>query len=61
VTAVGVRAGLAGWTPSVPLDLPWAVAGGIAGACLLIALTATLIPAALALRERPAAAAGLAA
>jgi putative ABC transport system permease protein len=61
VTAVGVRAGLAGWTPEVPLDLPWAVAGGVAGACLLIALTATLIPAALALRERPAAAAGLAA
>ena len=61
VTAVGVRAGLAGWTPAVPLDLPWAAAGGVAGACLLIALTATLIPAALALRERPAAAAGLAA
>jgi putative ABC transport system permease protein len=61
VTAVGVRAGLAGWNPAVPLDLPWAAAGGVAGACLLIALTATLIPAALALRERPAAAAGLAA
>jgi putative ABC transport system permease protein len=59
VTAAGVRAGLSGWTPAVPLDLPWAVAGGVAGACLLIALTATLIPAALALRERPAAAAGL--
>jgi putative ABC transport system permease protein len=61
VTAVGVRAGLAETTPEVPLDLPWAVAGGVAGACLLIALTATLIPAALALRERPATAAGLAA
>jgi putative ABC transport system permease protein len=61
VTAVGVRAGLAETTPAVPLDLPWAAAGGVAGACLLIALTATLIPAALALRERPAAAAGLAA
>jgi putative ABC transport system permease protein len=58
---VGVRAGLAETTPAVPLDLPWAAAGGVAGACLLIALTATLIPAALALRERPAAAAGLAA
>ena len=51
VTAAGVRAALSGWTPAVSLDLPWAVAGGVAAACLLIALTATLIPAALALRD----------
>jgi putative ABC transport system permease protein len=61
VTAAGVRAALSGWTPAVPLNLPWAAAGGISAACLLIALTATLIPAALALRESPALAAGLAA
>jgi putative ABC transport system permease protein len=38
--------------------IPWPAIGGIALACLLIALLSSLIPAAVVLRRRPAALAG---
>ena len=59
VTVLSVHGGLAGLAPSVPIVIPWRVAGAIAAGCLLIALTATLLPAAAALRRRPAPFAGL--
>src|SRR5262249_57292082 len=57
-TVTGLRHGLLGLAPSVRVVIPWLPLAGIALACLAIALLASLIPAALALR-RPAA--GLAA
>jgi hypothetical protein len=59
VTVLSVHGGLAGLAPSVPYAIPWRVAGSIAAGCLLIALAATLLPAAAALRRRPAPFAGL--
>lgn len=59
VTVISVRGGLAGLAPSVPVVIPWRVAGAISAGCLLIALAATLLPAAAALRRRPAPLAGL--
>jgi putative ABC transport system permease protein len=59
VTVLSVHSGLVGLAPSVPFAIPWRVAGSIAAGCLLIALAATLLPAALALRRRPAPFAGL--
>ena len=52
-TVLGLRGGLRSAAPSVRLVIPWQPAGGIALACLLVALLASLIPAALALRHRP--------
>ena len=59
VTVASVAGGLAWAAPSVPAVVPWLQIGGIAAACLVIALLATLIPAAIALRGRPADLAGL--
>jgi putative ABC transport system permease protein len=53
-----VRHGLARLAPSVRVVIPWLPIGGIALACLVIALLASLIPAAVVLRRRPAALAG---
>jgi putative ABC transport system permease protein len=54
VTVMGLRHGLLGLAPSVRVVIPWLPLAGIALACLAIAVLASLIPAALALR-RPAA------
>ena len=58
VTVVGLRHGLAPFAPSVRLVVPWLPLTGIALACLVTALLASLIPAALALRRPPLALAG---
>jgi putative ABC transport system permease protein len=54
VTLAGVRAGLAGLAPAVRLVIPWPLITGITLACLVTALLASLIPAAVGLRRRPA-------
>jgi putative ABC transport system permease protein len=53
-TVAGVYAGLASLAPAVQLVIPWRLITGITLACLITALLASLIPAAVALR-RPAA------
>jgi len=53
VTVIGLRHGLAPFAPSVRLVVPWLPLTGIALACLVTALLASLIPAALALRRPP--------
>ena len=58
VTVIGLRHGLAPFAPSVRLVVPWLPLTGIALACLVTALLASLIPAALALRRPPLALAG---
>jgi putative ABC transport system permease protein len=58
VTVTGLRHSLLGLAPSVRVVIPWPLAG-IALACLAIAVLASLIPAALALRRRPAELAGV--
>jgi putative ABC transport system permease protein len=58
VTVIGLRHGLAPFAPSVRLVVPWLPLSGIALACLVVALLASLIPAALALRRPPLALAG---
>jgi putative ABC transport system permease protein len=50
----GLRHGLLGLAPSVRVIIPWLPLAGIALACLAIAVLASLIPAALALRRPPA-------
>jgi putative ABC transport system permease protein len=59
VTVIGLRHGLAPFAPSVRLVVPWLALGGIALGCLVIALLASLIPAALALRRPPLELAGM--
>jgi putative ABC transport system permease protein len=59
VTVIGLRHGLAPLAPSVRLVVPWLPLGGIALACLVIALVASLIPASLALRRPPLELAGV--
>lgn len=59
VTVAGMRNGLAGLAPSVPIVVPWPTLGGIALACLVTAVLASLIPAALLLRRRPIELAGV--
>jgi putative ABC transport system permease protein len=59
VTVIGLRHGLAPLAPSVRLAIPWLPLGGIALACLVIALLASLIPASLALRRPPLELAGM--
>jgi putative ABC transport system permease protein len=54
VTVVGVRAGLSGLAPAVRLVIPWTLLTGITLACLVTAVLASLIPAAIGLRRRPA-------
>jgi putative ABC transport system permease protein len=53
VVVTGLRHGLSGLAPSVRLVIPWLPIAEIALACLLVALLASLIPAALALRRPP--------
>jgi putative ABC transport system permease protein len=53
VTVVGLRHGLAPLAPSVRVVVPWLPLGGIALACLVVALLASVIPASLALRRPP--------
>ena len=53
-TVTGLRHGLLGLAPSVRVVIPWLPLAGIALACLAIALAASLVPAALVLRRRPA-------
>jgi putative ABC transport system permease protein len=53
VTVAGLRQGLSVVAPSVRLVIPWLPISGIALTCLVIALLASLIPAALALRGPP--------
>ena len=53
-TVTGLRHGLMGLAPSVRVVIPWLPLAGIALACLAIALAASLVPAALVLRRRPA-------
>ena len=48
-----------GLAPSVRVVIPWLPLAGITFACLAIAVLASLIPAALALRRRPAELAGV--
>jgi len=52
-TVLGLQHGLRATAPSVRMVIPWQPAGGIALACLAVALLASLIPAALTLRHRP--------
>jgi putative ABC transport system permease protein len=54
VTVAGVHAGLAGLAPGITLVIPWRLIAGITLACLVTALLASLIPAAVTLRRRPA-------
>jgi putative ABC transport system permease protein len=58
ITVIGARSGLRGVAPSVHVVIPWLPICGIALACLLIALLASLIPAALLLRRQPVVLAG---
>jgi putative ABC transport system permease protein len=53
-TVTGLRHGLLGLAPSVQVVIPWLPLAGIALACLVIAVLASLIPAALVLRRQPA-------
>jgi putative ABC transport system permease protein len=59
ITVVGMRSGLAPLAPRVPLAVPWRPVGAIAAACLVIAVLASLIPAAVVLRRPPIGAAAL--
>jgi putative ABC transport system permease protein len=53
VTLLGMRAGLSSVAPAVRLLIPWRPVGGIAAVCLIVAVLASLIPAALVLRRPP--------
>ena len=53
-TVIGLRHGLLGLAPSVRVVIPWLPLAGIALACLVIAVAASVVPAALVLRRRPA-------
>jgi putative ABC transport system permease protein len=55
----GLRHSLLGLAPSARVVIPCLLLAGIAFACLAIAVLASLIPAALALRRRPAELAGV--
>jgi putative ABC transport system permease protein len=59
VTLLGMRAGLSSVAPAVRVLIPWRPVGGIAAACLVVAVLASLIPAALVLRRPPIAAAAV--
>jgi putative ABC transport system permease protein len=54
VTVLAVREGLVGAAPAVRLAVPWPELGAIVLACLLTAVFASVVPAALLLRRRPA-------
>jgi putative ABC transport system permease protein len=58
-TVTGLRHGLLGLAPSVPVVIPWLPLAGIALTCLAVAVLASLIPAALALRRPPLELAGM--
>jgi putative ABC transport system permease protein len=59
VTVLGMRQGLAGVAPAVSLAIPWLPVGAIALTCLVIAILASLIPAAVLLRRHPVELAGV--
>ncbi|GIJ67035.1 ABC transporter permease [Virgisporangium ochraceum] len=59
VVVAGMRSALDGLAPSVPIDAPWRVLGGITAACLVTAVAASVVPAALLLRRRPVELAGI--
>lgn len=59
ITVLALRIGLASRAPTVEVDVPWVPIGGITLTCLVIALLASLFPAAVLLRRRPAELAGL--
>jgi putative ABC transport system permease protein len=59
VTLTGLRHGLSDLAPSARVAIPWLPLGGIALACLAIAVLASLISAALALRRPPVELAGV--
>ena len=58
ITVTGLRAGLSGLAPAVRVIIPWQLLSGMTVACLTIALLASVIPAAVTLRKRPADLAG---
>jgi putative ABC transport system permease protein len=51
ITVAGIKGGLSGLAPAVPIVVPWLTVGGIAAACLVTALVASLVPAAVLLRR----------
>jgi len=53
VTLAGLRAGLSRISPVTPLVIPWRTVMTLAVACLMIAVLASMIPAAVTLRNRP--------
>ena len=53
VTLAGLRAGLSRLSPVTPLVIPWRPVTTLAVACLIIAVLASMIPAAVTLRKRP--------
>jgi putative ABC transport system permease protein len=57
-TLVALWHGLTGQAPAVQVAIPWRPIGGTALACLVVALLASLVPAALLLRRRPVELAG---
>jgi putative ABC transport system permease protein len=59
ITLIGMRIGLVALAPTVPMIIPWLPVGGIAAACLVIAVLASLAPAAVLLRRRPVELAGI--
>jgi putative ABC transport system permease protein len=53
VTVVAAHRGLVGLAPSVAVAVPWQPLGVIVLSCLVTAVLASVIPAALLLRHRP--------
>jgi putative ABC transport system permease protein len=51
ITVGGMRAGLSGLAPAVPVAVPWLPIGAITASCLVIAVLASLIPATVVLRR----------
>jgi putative ABC transport system permease protein len=54
ITVAGLRAGLSRLAPVTPLVIPWQPITAVALACLFTAVSASVIPAAVTLRKRPA-------
>jgi putative ABC transport system permease protein len=58
-TVIGVRRSIGDLAASTPVIVPWESVGGIALACLVTAVLASVIPAAVLLRRRPVELAGV--